>query len=227
MKNISRFFKALVLAATFLFISAIADAQDQKAPFYNEIKTIKKNDSLSFPLENSILFVGSSSLKLWKDLEQTFKQYQVLNRGFGGSTLTDAIYYADDIIYPYNPKQIVIYSGENDIAGGASPEVTLDRFKMLFSLIRKRMPEVPVAFISIKPSVSRSKLSPQFKEANKLIKDYLSKQTATDYIDVFSAMLNDEGEPMNDIFIKDNLHMNQKGYKIWIQEIRPYLEKYK
>ena len=133
MKKISLIFIAFL-------ISFGAFAQ-QKAPFYDEIQAFKKLDSLKMPNKNGILFVGSSSLRKWADLEKVYKNYGAINRGFGGSTLANAIYYADDVIFPYEARQIVIYSGENDIAEGASPEVTFDRFKILFELIRKKKPK--------------------------------------------------------------------------------------
>ena len=213
--------KNLLFLITFL-CSTIAFAQ-QKTPFYQEIEAFKKADSLQMPVKNGILFVGSSSFTMWKDLEKTYQKYQAINRGFGGSNLANAIYYADDIIFPYQPRQIIIYSGENDIAEGATPDVTFDRFKILFSLIRKKMPNVAISFISIKPSLSREKLMPQMLYTNELIKIFLSSQTNVSYIDVYSLMLQDNGKPMSDIFIKDNLHMNQKGYDIWIKTIAPYL----
>lgn len=219
------------LISSFLLVIALAGFSTSgfsqtNAPFYQEINNYKKQDSVYKQLQKPVLFVGSSSLRMWKDLEKTFKPYHAINRGFGGSTLVDAIYYAEDIIYPYQPKQIFIYSGENDIASGASAEITLDRFKILFQLIRKKMPQVPIIFISIKPSISRENLMPQFIKANQLIHNFLKNQPATDYVDVFQVMLNENGKPMNDIFLADKLHMNQKGYDIWIKALKPYLEKY-
>lgn len=224
MKCFRIIFSCLILIALTSF--SISGFSQIKAPFYQEIEKYKKQDSLQNELDRPVLFIGSSSLRFWKDLEQTFKEYKVLNRGFGGSSLTDAIYYADDIIYPYHPKQIFIYSGENDIASGASPEITFDRFKILFNLLRKKIPEVPIIFISIKPSISRQNLMPQFKKANQLIHDFLKTKPATDYVDVFTVMLNESDSPMNDIFLADKLHMNQKGYDIWIKALKPYLDKY-
>jgi lysophospholipase L1-like esterase len=203
-----------------------ATAQD-KAPFFNEIASFKKSDSLHMAQKGGILFIGSSSLRKWTDLEQVYKSYGAINRGFGGSTLANAIYYADDIIFPYQPRQIVIYSGENDIAEGASPEITFDRFKMLFALIRKKMADVPISFISIKPSISREGMMPQMVYANELIKAFLSAKANTSYINVYPLMLKENGKPMDDIFLADNLHMNQKGYNIWIKAITPYLIKSK
>ncbi len=207
-----------------LLSSSIVFAQ-QKAPFYEEIQTFKQKDAAAMPTKGGILFVGSSSIRKWENLEQVYKNYGAINRGFGGSQLNDAIYYADDIIFPYQPRQIVIYSGENDIAAGVDPATVTDRFKILYSLIRKKMPEVQVTFISIKPSISREQYWPQVIYANELIKTFLSKQQHADYVDVYEPMLADEG--FKEIFLNDNLHMNQKGYDIWIKAITPHLIKSK
>ncbi len=175
------------------------------------------------PAPHSILFVGSSSFTKWTDVQDYFPGYPILNRGFGGSSLPDVIRYADEIIIPYNPKQIIIYCGENDIAASdtASAKTVLQRFVQLFMLIRKKLPKVELDFISIKPSVSRWKFEPTFAEANKLIRQFISKQPNAAFINIHDAMLNADGSVMTDIFIADNLHMNAKGYKIW----QPIIEK--
>jgi lysophospholipase L1-like esterase len=217
--------KNFILFTALFFCLIFESFSQQNTPYYLEIETFKKADSLQMPLKNGILFVGSSSLRMWKDLETTYKTYNSINRGFGGSNLEQAIYYADDIIFPYQPKQIVIYSGENDIAEGTSPEITFDRFKILFKLIRKKLPEVFISYISVKPSVSREKWMPQMIYTNELIKSYLSAQAKTSFIDVYHPMLQPNGKPMNDIFLADNLHMNSKGYEIWKKAITPFLIK--
>lgn len=215
--------KARFILFFIIFLCSNIVFAQQKAPLYNEIEAFKKADQLKMPAKNGILFIGSSSFTIWKDLAQTYRDYEAINRGFGGSTLAHAIYYADDIIFPYQARQIIIYSGENDIAEGFGPEITADRFKLLFNLIRKKMPEVPIAYISMKPSVSREKLMPQFAYGNELIKTFLSSQPNTQFINVYQAMLQADGKPRNDIFLQDNLHMNSKGYDIWIKIITPYL----
>lgn len=217
--------KNFLFLIAFVFCSIFQSYSQQKAPFYQEISAFKKADSIQMPTKNGILFVGSSSLRMWKDLETTYKSYNAINRGFGGSNLEQAIYYADDIIFPYQPKQIVIYSGENDISEGNTPEITFDRFKILFKLIRKKLTESTISYISIKPSISREKLMPQMIYTNELIKSFLSAHANTSFIDVFHPMLQPNGKVISDIFLQDNLHMNQKGYDIWLKAITPYLIK--
>lgn len=218
----------LKITTVLLFLLATTGlAQIEKPPYWTEIQNFKKQDSLNPPAKDQILFVGSSSFAMWKDVQNYFPGYRILNRGFGGSSLPDVIRYVDDVIIPYQPKQIVIYCGENDLA--ASDTVTsmmvLDRFKQLFSLVRNQLPKVPIVYISMKPSPSRQHLSAKVELGNKLIKKFLKKKKRTAFVDVYHKMLNTEGKPMPDIFLEDNLHMNAKGYAIWQKAIEPYLKK--
>jgi len=196
-------------------------------PYWNDIQNFKKQDSASFPPKNAILFIGSSSFTLWQDVQSYFPGYTIINRGFGGSTLTDQIYYAKDIVFPYNPKQIIIYCGENDFAWDSTVTVTMvfDRFKELFQMIRQKFADIPLAYISMKPSPSRRHLFLKMREANQLIKDYLGSQKNVVFIDVHSQMLTETNQPMPEIFLDDSLHMNAKGYAIWQKAIQPFLIK--
>lgn len=199
----------------------------QKPPFHDDIQSFKKQDSLKPPPKNAILFVGSSSFTMWTNVQEDFPMHTIINRGFGGSSLPDVIRYADQIILPYQPAQVVIYCGDNDLASSdtVSAQMVSDRFQHLFNVIRKQMPEVPIAFVSIKPSPSRAHLLEKVSIANELIKTFLKKQTKAAYIDVFSAMVDEQGKPKPDLFIDDRLHMNKKGYAVWLQVIEPYLIK--
>lgn len=219
MKRVFGFIAVLLLLCT-------QAVQAQQPPFYGEIQAYKKQDSAQMPAKGAILFIGSSSFNFWKDMQEYFPGHTVINRGFGGSSLPDVIRYANDIIYPYQPKQVVIYCGENDIATqNATPEEVLDRFRKLVDMIRGKFKNIPVAFVSIKPSPSRAHLMPVMVAANRMIKEYLAGLKNTVYIDVYSKMLNEEGKPKPEIFTDDNLHMNAKGYAIWKQAIEPHLIK--
>lgn len=214
----------LSLLWVFIFNSSIAYSQ----PFKNEIDAFKRSDSISMPAFGGIVFAGSSSFRMWKDINKTFPDYPIINRGFGGSSLTDVIYYAEETILKYKPKQIFIYCGENDIAGNSTTtaDTVLQRFKSLYSIIREKLNnKTEVVFVSIKPSVSRWHLEKIFNESNELIKDFLSKEKNATFLDVHTSMLTSDGNVMKDIFIGDNLHMNSKGYKIWESLIRPMLLK--
>jgi lysophospholipase L1-like esterase len=221
--------KVLKIATFFLFLLLTFQnlQAQQHPPFYDDIQKFKKQDSAGFSPGHAILFVGSSSFTKWTDVQSYFPEYPIINRGFGGSSLPDVIRYANDIIFPYHPKQIVIYCGENDFEAPDSPtvEIVFNRFKQLFQLIRSKLPGENIVYISMKPSPSRAKRMPMQDEANKLIKDFLSTQKNTSFIDVFHKMLDQEGKPLAGIYIEDNLHMNSKGYAIWQKAIEPYLLK--
>jgi lysophospholipase L1-like esterase len=199
----------------------------QQPPFYNDIQAFKQKDVAAPPAKNSILFVGSSSFTNWTDVQAYFPGYPIVNRGFGGSSLPDLIRYADDIIFPYQPKQVVIYCGENDLA--ASDTVTaamvVTRFKILFGMIRKKLGNTPVVFVSLKPSPSRSRLFPKMKIVNAQVKAFLQKNKNTAYADVYSKMLDASGQPVKAIFLDDMLHMKPEGYAIWQKVIAPLLLK--
>lgn len=220
--------KKLTITGVLLFLLGTSGfAQTAEPPFWEEIQNFKKQDKLNPPAKNQVLFVGSSSFAMWTDVQKYFPGYKIINRGFGGSSLPDVIRYVKDIIIPYKPKQVVIYCGENDLAASdtVTSQMVLDRFKKLFVLIRKNLPRVPVVFVSLKPSPSRQHLMPKMVAANRLIKNYLAKNTATVFVDVYHKMLKRNGEPMDDIFLEDKLHMNAKGYAIWQKAIKPYLKK--
>lgn len=208
-----------------LFFTTVIVAQ-QPFPFWNDIRKFKTQDSTAFPKEKQILFIGSSSFTNWQDVNDYFPGYKILNRAFGGSTLVDLIRYRYEVIFPYNPRQIVMYCGENDFA--ASDTVTVDmvvaRFKTLYTMIRQKYPAVPFAYVSMKPSPSRKHLMPKYTEANRQIKAFLQTQKQSKFIDTYSLMLKN-GALIADIFIEDRLHMNRKGYEIWQKAMKPYLLK--
>ena len=213
----------ILVAAIFCFSTYL---QAQAPPFYNEIQAFKKQDSLHFPPANAILFVGSSSFRMWKDVQQAFPGATIINRGFGGSQTLDVIRYADDIIFPYHPKQIVFYIGENDIAASAdiTTDIVVERIRALINLVRTKLPGVPIVYVSIKPSISRQALMPKMVAANEKIKKFIRSKKNAEFVNIYDDMLNSNGQPRADIFLEDNLHMNAKGYAIWQKEIGPFLK---
>lgn len=220
--------KKYLIGLLFLFLGLVlvnaAYSQQQNPPFWNEIQAYKQHDSLYPPASGAILFVGSSSIRLWKDLAQYFPEHTVMNRGFGGSTLPDLQRYLADIVLPYQPKQVVIYSGENDVATGkVGAQEVLERFRQVFETIRKELPQTHITFISMKPSPSRARYLGITAEANALIEKFLQEQTRASYVDIYTPMLDEQGKPRPELFVKDMLHMNEQGYQIWAQALEPYL----
>jgi len=194
-------------------------------PFINEIKAFRKADSITAPAKDAILLIGSSSFTNWKNVATYFPNHTIINRGFGGSSLPHMTLYAEDIIFKYHPKQIIIYCGENDLTGGPSitADTVFERVKKLHQLIRSRYKKVTISYISMKPSPSREKYLATMQKANRLIKTFMEQQKRSNYIDVYKSMLDDNGNILTHIFLSDKLHMNAEGYKIWQGIIAPYL----
>ena len=208
------------LASSILFQSALTEA-----PFAKEIAAFVAADQKNPPGRGQILFVGSSSFTRWTDVATYFPKHRILNRGFGGSSLTDVIRYQNQIIYPYHPAQIVIYCGENDLAGDPklSAYDVFNRFRTLYTGIRRHQPFTPVSFVSIKPSPSRWAMRAKMIAVNGWVHELSMSDKSLTYIDVWEPMLDKERRPIADIFVEDNLHMNAKGYKIWQGVIEPFL----
>jgi lysophospholipase L1-like esterase len=216
-----------LFALCFVFISLSTFCQTTEQPFAAEIKAFAKQDSARPPRPGMVLFVGSSSIRLWNTLQQDFPAYQVLNRGFGGASLPDVALYAEQTIYRYQPSQIVFYCGENDFAGSDTIQVqtVVNRFTNLFREIRQRHPNVPFVFIAIKPSPSRARLMPKMEAANNQIRQFLSKQKKARFANIYPDMLDGAGKPRGELFKEDSLHMNGKGYAIWKAKLQPLLLK--
>lgn len=216
-----------LLALLLVLFCVDAVAQNAKPPFWQDIQNFRRQDSVQTPPAHPILLVGSSSFTRWTDVQNYFPGYTILNRGFGGSTLADVLRYEEDLIFKYNPKQIVIYCGENDIASSDTikAQTVVNRFQNLFSEIRAVYPTVPVLFVSLKPSPSRWHLREKAIAVNKSIENFLKGQDNASFVSVWDEMLGTDGKPIQELFVEDNLHMNAKGYAIWQKLLQPYLVK--
>ncbi|WP_234735946.1 GDSL-type esterase/lipase family protein [Tellurirhabdus bombi] len=217
--------KSIIFGFVFLLTYTFTFAQTQP-PFEKEILDFEAKDNSSKPPKNAILFTGSSSIRLWPEMERYFPGKVILQRGFGGSQLSDVIRYADRVIIKYKPKQVVVYAGENDIALNVSAQEVYNRFVTLFTHVRTKLPKTPFVFISLKPSPSRRKHQAAVREANDLIRAYLAKHKKTTFVDVYTPMLNGTGPDApirGELFKSDSLHMNEKGYQIWAEKLRPVL----
>lgn len=177
------------------------------------------------PQPGGVVFVGSSSIRLWNDLETSFSdQPVVIKRGFGGSQLLDCVKLVDRLVLPYQPRLVVVYAGENDLADGASPRDVAERFTAFVLAVKTALPDTRIAFVSIKPSPLRSGMLPSVREANELVRAYSQTEPQLDYIDVFSSMLDDQGQPRAELFQGDRLHLNADGYAIWQRIIALHLK---
>jgi len=182
-------------------------------------------DARTPPPRHAVLFVGSSSIRMWDSLASDFPGQAVINRGFGGSEIRDSTWYADRIVIPYAPRLIVFYAGDNDLNAGRSPRQVRDDFLAFVSRVRRDLPKVRIAFISIKPSPSRAQLLPAITESNRLVREAIAGLARVDYLDVHTPMLGADGQPRAELFREDRLHMTPAGYAIWRQVIAPELKR--
>jgi lysophospholipase L1-like esterase len=216
----------LLVASFVLAMAALAlcgQARDF-SQWENDIKAFEAADAEQMPPKKAILFIGSSSIRMWTDIAKDFPAKKVINRGFGGSQIVDSTYFADRIVIPYKPKMIVLYAGDNDLQDGLSPEQVLADYKAFVEKVRGKLPKVKIAFISIKPSPSRAALLPQVVAANELIRTYSAEEPRMMFIDIYTPMLGPDGQPRKELFVADMLHLNRQGYDIWKEAVAPYLK---
>ncbi len=219
--------RALVATLALGVLASPVLAQDAgPAHWRPDIEAFVASDRAHEPATGGVLFVGSSSIRLWATLADDFPGVPVLDRGFGGSAIPDTTYYADRIVWPYKPRVIVMYAGDNDMAEGATPAQVLASFQAFVARARAGVPGVPVIYLSIKPSLSRLALWPQMREANASIRAWAATQKNVRYVDVAAPMLDAQGVPRAELFRPDGLHMTPAGYALWAQALRPVLASY-
>ena len=212
----------ILLIFFFIGIVNCSFGQDPRR-FIPEIQKFKELDKKNLS-QGEILFVGSSSIRFWTTLQKDYPNHKVLNRGFGGSHMSDLVFYLDDLVLKYNPKQVFIYEGDNDINDKEAPIAILKEAGVIVKRIRELLPDTEIVFISAKPSIARWNMKAEYEKLNKLLENFARPYDFIKFVDVWTPMLDAKGNPMADIFIEDNLHMNAKGYKIWQKVIEPYLK---
>ncbi len=158
---------------------------------------------------------------MWQSLAEDFPGIKVINRGFGGSELADSTFYVDRIVIPYKPRIVFLYAGDNDLAGGKTPQQVFEDYKAFVSRVHRQLPRTRIAFISIKPSPVRASLLQSMKQVNGLVEAYATHARRLVYIDVFTPMLGKDGSPRPELFGPDKLHMNSNGYSLWTSVITP------
>ena len=215
------------------FALAIVSEAAQKLPtpstaniekWEKSIAAFETNDKTNAPPKNGILFIGSSSIKRWSTLEQDFPNFPVFNRGFGGSQVADSLHFANRIVLPYEPRQIVMFAGSNDLNAKKSPLQVFADYRAFVRRVHKSLPQTRISYIAITPCEKRIKQIEQVHEANRLVAEFAKKNRKLDFIDTASRMVDSDGNPLPDIFAADKLHLNEKGYAIWTRIIRPYLK---
>lgn len=220
-----RLYRCIVVTGMLTAVGApVALGQDaQQSRFAADIERFEAADRESPPAPGGIVFVGSSSIRLWSTLAEDFPGQPVINRGFGGSGISDVLLYADRIIIPYRPSQVIVYVGENDLAGGRPYQEVVADFRALVEKLRAALPEVRIAWVSMKPSPSRWHLVDAMREGNRMIQAMAAEDPLLDYIDVFTPMIGENGRPIPELFVADSLHMTPAGYALWRSVVGSYL----
>lgn len=208
-----------------LLCACVAPAQEASEPasgrmWDNAIRAFESGDAAAPPPEGSVLFVGSSSIRLW-DLKQCFPRLSALNRGFGGSQMSDVNHYARRIVLPYKPGAIVLYSGDNDIAFGKTPETVFEDYKQFFALVAEALPETRLIVLGVKPSRARWKHIEAQRALNRMIRERAAGLDQVIFIDTETPMLDEEGQPATTFYAADGLHLSAKGYELWAALVRP------
>lgn len=206
-----------------ILLLLLCGADTKPAPFEQEIRAFERADETHPPPKDAVLFLGSSSIRLWKTLEQDFPNLKVINRGFGGSQVEHSLRYADRIVLPYRPKTIVFYAGDNDLAAGKSPQRVLADFQAFVNKVRAALPDTRVLYVSIRPSVARWHLQGRQWFTNRLVRAFAESNPSVGYIDVVPALLGPDGKPRADFLVADKLHLNLAGYRVWTDVIRPHV----
>lgn len=192
-------------------------------PWQADMQRFAAADRAQPPAPGGIVFTGSSSIRLWSSLAGDFPGRNVLNRGFGGSTIADATRHVEQLVTPYSPHTVVLYAGDNDLAAGATPAQVRADFGAFVRAVRARLPAVRILFVSIKPSPSRAALLPAVRQTNALIRADIERGKNIGYVDVFTPMLDAQGQPRAELFLDDRLHMNRAGYALWVSILAPAL----
>ena len=201
----------------------VAATELDPARFEAEIRAFEAADRAKPPPLGGVVFIGSSSIKNWTDLAADFPGVPVLNRGFGGSTLADVVYYADRILLPYRPRLVVLYAGDNDLAEGRTPERVVRDYRAFVARLRSAWPAARLAFVSIKPSPSRRAYIDRMRETNQRIRSEIARDSLLAYVDVFTPMLGARGQPRPELFLDDSLHMTRAGYLLWRRLLAPVM----
>ena len=188
-----------------------------------EIRAFEASDRASPPPPGGIVFVGSSSIRLWRSLATDFPGLPIVNRGFGGSTMPEAIHYLPRIVLAYRPRTVVLYEGDNDLTFDWGPQQVAADYVQFVRVVREALPGTRIIFISVKPSPSRWRLVDQQREVNRLVREAAARDTLQTFVDVFMPMLGSNGRPRPELFLADSLHMTPAGYVVWREQLAPHL----
>jgi len=216
----------LVAFATCLSGTSARGAEEKPCQPERWEETIGKfvaSDKENPPEQGGVVFVGSSSIRGWK-LSKYFPDLPAINRGFGGSEICDSTHYFDDLVAKHQPRVVVFYAGDNDVAGGKNAFQVLADFRSFADKMEKQLPESKLLYIAIKPSIARWKMADTMAEANTLIATVCETEEQWRFVDIWEPMLGDDGKPREELYVKDGLHLSHEGYKLWTELVKPHLE---
>jgi lysophospholipase L1-like esterase len=192
--------------------------------WHHDMARFAAEDAATAPPRDAFVFTGSSSVRMWRTLAEDFSGKPILNRGFGGSQVREAVHHADRIAIRYRPRMVLLYAGDNEIDAGRSPEHVLHDFRAFVARVRRDLPDTPIAFLAIKPSPLRAGQLPRQQAANALVRREAARLRNVVFIDVATPMLGTDGQPQPGLFLEDRLHMNDQGYALWRAIVAPHLE---
>lgn len=216
------------ILAAWLLVAPIADgAEGAERPdpqrWAADMQAFEESDRLAATPPGGIVFVGSSTIRLWK-VSESFPDLKPLNRGFGGSVYADILPHFDLLIARHRPRIVVVYSGDNDIAQGLTPKQVADDFRQLSDKLRESLPECRLICLAIKPSRERWSMYPAMQDANRRLEAICREHPHGKFLDVGPEMLGSDGLPRTELLQDDGLHLNEQGYELWSQKLRPLLE---
>ena len=214
---------ARVLALTIAWLLTPGPSAAQADRWAKDMAAFEQQDRAAPFSPGGIVFVGSSSIRLW-DLARSFPSMPILNRGFGGSQVIDSVTHAELLVVRHKPRLVVFYAGDNDIAADKTPATVLNDFKAFVAKVHAALPQTRIAFVAIKPSVQRWALIAKVREANGLVRRLCESDPRLGFVDVDGPMLGWDEKPRADLFVADGLHLSPKGYELWTTLVRPFLE---
>lgn len=212
----------LTLSLSFVVPARVTEAEAFEK-WEKEITAFEQADRSSPPPKGGLLFIGSSTIRLWKTLAQDFPNQSVINRGFGGSQIADSTHFAERIIFPYQPRMILLRAGGNDIHAGKSPELVFSDFRAFVIRVREKLPDVEIAYIALSPNIARWNEKEKGEALNRMIREYSREIPGLKYIDSSSISLGSDGKPRPELFVADKLHFSPEGYKLLAASVGPHL----
>ncbi|MGD1946826.1 MAG: GDSL-type esterase/lipase family protein [Croceivirga sp.] len=216
--------KPLFLFLAFFLLVISRTYAQEPVPFTKEVaEIVERNDSIWDKSMETIVFTGSSSIRFWKDIQERFPEKLILNAGCGGSQASDLSHHLNDLVLRYKPTKVFIYEGDNDVFAKKKPKTVLHTFEDIVSRLLSDDSSRTIVLISTKPSLSRWKLRRKYRRLNKKLKELAIQLPKVDFVDVWQPMLNGK-KVKPDLFIEDGLHMNSKGYDIWYEALKSYVE---